>query len=91
MPIYEFKCKKCRARYEYLILNHEQPPSQCIKCGGQLIKVPSAAAIQFKGTGWYVTDYGHKDSGEGLHKNKVKPEETKLETPPATTPGKTGE
>ena len=61
MPIYEFECRKCKARREVLQKLNDKPPVKCAKCGGRLERVASAPAIQFKGTGWYVTDYGGKN------------------------------
>jgi putative FmdB family regulatory protein len=57
MPIYEFECRKCKARSEVLQRLNDKPPVKCSKCGGRLERLTSAPAIQFKGTGWYVTDY----------------------------------
>ena len=61
MPIYEFECKKCKTRLEVLQKMNDKPPVRCQKCGGRLERLQSAPAIQFKGSGWYVTDY----AGEG--------------------------
>ena len=60
MPIYEFECQKCKAHMEVLQKVSAKPPSKCGKCGGRLERVASAPAIQFKGSGWYVTDYAAK-------------------------------
>jgi len=60
MPIYEYECKKCKARIEVFQKVSDKPPSKCRKCGGRLEKLFSASAIQFKGSGWYVTDYAEK-------------------------------
>lgn len=57
MPIYEFECRKCKARSEVFQKLSDKPPTKCGKCGGRLEKQISAPAIQFKGSGWYVTDY----------------------------------
>ena len=57
MPIYEFECRKCKTRSEVLQKLNDKPPVKCSKCGGRLERLTSAPAIQFKGTGWYVTDY----------------------------------
>src|SRR5687767_2746825 len=57
MPIYEFECKKCKDRLEVFQKMNDNPPATCRKCGGRLEKLVSASAIQFKGSGWYVTDY----------------------------------
>ena len=61
MPIYEFECRKCKAKLEVLQKMNDKPPVKCPKCGGRLERLHSAPAIQFKGSGWYVTDY----AGEG--------------------------
>ena len=60
MPIYEYECKKCKAHIELFQKLSDKPPTKCRKCGGRLEKVFSAPAIQFKGSGWYVTDYARK-------------------------------
>jgi putative FmdB family regulatory protein len=60
MPIYEFECKKCKAHLEVFQKLNDKQPTKCRKCGGRLEKLVSASAIQFKGSGWYVTDYAGK-------------------------------
>ena len=60
MPIYEFECRKCKAYLEVFQKVSDKPPVKCRKCGGRLEKLISAPAIQFKGAGWYVTDYAGK-------------------------------
>jgi len=57
MPIYEFECQKCKAHTEVFQKMSDKSPTKCDKCGGRLEKLVSASAIQFKGAGWYVTDY----------------------------------
>ncbi len=57
MPIYEFECQKCKAHTEVFQKMSDKAPTKCEKCGGRLEKLVSASAIQFKGSGWYVTDY----------------------------------
>ena len=57
MPIYEYECKKCKAHIEVFQKVSDKPPTKCRKCGGKLERKISAPAIQFKGSGWYVTDY----------------------------------
>ncbi len=81
MPIYEFECRKCKARSEVLQKLNDKLPVKCSKCGGRLEKMISASAIQFKGTGWYVTDY----AGNG--KNGKRSEE-KSESASTTTSDK---
>jgi putative FmdB family regulatory protein len=57
MPIYEYECQKCKSHTELFQKMSDKPPVKCRKCGGRLEKQVSASAIQFKGSGWYVTDY----------------------------------
>jgi len=62
MPIYEYECRKCKAHMEVFQKLNDKPPVKCRKCGGRLEKLFSTSAIQFKGSGWYVTDYA--DNGK---------------------------
>ncbi|HET6670437.1 MAG TPA: zinc ribbon domain-containing protein [Pyrinomonadaceae bacterium] len=59
MPIYEYQCRKCGALSEVFQKMDAKPPAKCGKCGGRLERRISAPAIQFKGSGWYVTDYAN--------------------------------
>ena len=61
MPLYEYQCTRCHKRVEKIQSFSAEPLTVCEACGGELEKLISAPAIQFKGTGWYVTDY--KKSG----------------------------
>lgn len=60
MPLYEYRCEKCGARVEKIQKFSDPPLATCEKCGGKLTRLLSAPAIQFKGSGWYVTDYARK-------------------------------
>jgi putative FmdB family regulatory protein len=62
MPIYEYECSKCGKRIEVIQKMSDKPLKKHEGCGGSLSKLISAAGFQFKGTGWYVTDYARKDS-----------------------------
>ena len=62
MPLYEYKCRKCGFTFEVLQKSGEGPLETCQSCGGRLQKLLSSPAIQFKGSGWYITDYARKDS-----------------------------
>ncbi len=64
MPLYEYQCDR-DGRFEVIRKFSDPPLKRCPKCGGPLQRLPSAPAIQFKGTGWYVTDYAKKSGGEG--------------------------
>src|SRR5689334_13477985 len=57
MPIYEYSCKKCGAHVEAMQKISDAPLTRHAKCGGRLEKEWSRTGFQFKGTGWYVTDY----------------------------------
>jgi len=60
MPLYEYECNECGHRKELLQRHGDPPLEKCPQCGGPVRKLFSAPAVQFKGTGWYVTDYGGK-------------------------------
>ena len=60
MPLYEYQCKKCKHKFEKIQKFSDRPIRKCPECGGPVEKVQHAPAVQFKGTGWYVTDYGGK-------------------------------
>ena len=60
MPLYEYECDDCRHRFEVIQKIADPPIARCPKCGAAVHKLQSAPAFQFKGTGWYVTDYGRK-------------------------------
>ena len=64
MPLYEYQCDR-DGRFEVIRKFSDPPLKKCPKCGGPIQRLPSAPAIQFKGTGWYVTDYAKKSGGEG--------------------------
>ena len=71
MPIYEYECRKCKAHSEVFQKLNDKPPTKCRKCGGRLERMISAPAIQFKGSGWYVTDYASKGSKEKRSQDKA--------------------
>lgn len=77
MPIYEYRCKDCNEKFEFIQKVGDQPIEQCPKCRGRLYKLVSPPAIQFKGSGWYITDYARKDSGNGKEKKDKKDETNK--------------
>lgn len=68
MPLYEYRCGKCGKQTEVIQSFSEKPLRICPHCGARALKkLMSAPAIQFKGSGWYVTDYGGKQ-GESREK-----------------------
>jgi putative FmdB family regulatory protein len=58
LPLYEYKCRKCGKHTEKIEKFTGRHLTKCPSCGGRVDRLPSAPAIQFKGSGWYVTDYG---------------------------------
>ncbi len=62
MPLYEYECKKCHHRFERIQKYSDPHVKKCPDCGGKVEQVVSAPAVQFKGSGWYVTDYAKKSS-----------------------------
>ena len=75
MPLYEYQCKKCGHRFEKIQKFSDKMVKKCPECGGPVEQMISAPAVQFKGSGWYVTDYAKKpsspaSSGESSSKDK---------------------
>jgi putative FmdB family regulatory protein len=74
MPLYEYECAACGHRFEIIQKFSDGPPEACPKCGkGPLQRLMSSPAIQFKGTGWYVTDYAGKKGGSDGGSKDAKP------------------
>ena len=64
MPLYEYRCESCGHQFEVIQKFSDTPIDVCPKCkAGPVEKLLSSPAIQFKGSGWYITDYARKDSG----------------------------
>ncbi len=80
MPLYEFQCPKCGHRFERIQKFSDPDPKKCPECGaGKIERLLHAPAVQFKGSGWYVTDYGRKtgvqhSEAKGENKAESKPE-----------------
>jgi putative FmdB family regulatory protein len=90
MPIYEFRCKKCNDQIEVFQKLSDRPPTRCRKCGGRMENQFSRTSVQFKGEGWYVTDYGRKGGvAEKVEKELSTPEPSSTESSkPKKTPAK---
>lgn len=85
MPLYEYRCLKCD-RHTDKIENLNGPHlKKCPHCGGKVESVLTAPAIQFKGSGWYVTDYGKKTSGGDSGKSDKSEKSEKSESKPAAS------
>lgn len=83
MPLYEYQCDKCTHRFEVIQKFSDAPIEVCPKCGGgPVMKLLSSPAIQFKGSGWYITDYAKKgsDSATTPASSETKTEAPKTET-----------
>ena len=83
MPIYEYQCAKCKKTIEVIQKFSDKPLKKHAGCGGSFTKLISASGFQFKGTGWYVTDYARKSSSE----NKESSKEAKTESKEASSNG----
>ena len=86
MPIYEYQCTSCNERHEIIQKFSDAPLTHCPKCGGDMKKLISSPAIQFKGSGFYKTDYA--SSGGSSWKSESKSDtksEAKTETKSETT------
>ena len=65
MPLYEYRCESCRHQFEVIQKFSDPPIGTCPSCGaGPVVKLLSSPAIQFKGSGWYITDYARKDAAK---------------------------
>lgn len=81
MPLYEYECSTCGHHFEVIRKFSDPPEEKCPKCGGGVRKLQSAPAFQFKGTGWYVTDYAKSGQSEGKPSTDAKKEkDTATET-----------
>jgi putative FmdB family regulatory protein len=91
VPLYEYACRKCGATIEKIQKFSDKPLQKCESCGGQLERLLSSPAIQFKGSGWYITDYARKsspaaDGNESGAKAESKPEASTPSGPVAAKP-----
>jgi putative FmdB family regulatory protein len=94
MPLYEYQCDSCGSVFEVMQKFSDEPLTVHENCGGAIHRLLSAPALQFKGSGWYITDYarGGKDNGGGGETPASKKTESKSSdsspsssTPPAST------
>ena len=102
MPLYEYECEACQKRFERIQKFSDPQVDVCPNCGkGPVRKLLSSPAIQFKGSGFYITDYAKKSTSEAGSKSssggsessasdaKPSTESKSSESKPAGTPGKT--
>lgn len=84
MPIYEYVCQSCEKKTEVIQRHSEKPLKICPHCGGKLKKAFSAPAIQFKGSGFYITDYARgTNAGKSGTSPKSEPESGASEAKPS--------
>lgn len=86
MPIYEYRCDRCDQTIEVIQKFSDAPLTTHDNCGGALEKLLSSSALQFKGSGWYVTDYAKKNGGAPKGKGESKTE-SKAESKSESTSG----
>jgi putative FmdB family regulatory protein len=102
LPLYEYKCVKCGHRFEKIESVGASETKKCPKCGARAERMASAPAIQFKGSGWYVTDYAGKSSpaaseasgdsaAKSEDKSPDKPADSKKETKTESKPAAASE
>jgi putative FmdB family regulatory protein len=95
LPLYEYKCEKCGHRFEKIEKHSASEIKKCPKCGANAPRQISAAGIQFKGSGWYVTDYAGKGSststgeGDGASSKSEKPEKSEKSEKPGSKSSET--
>lgn len=96
MPLYEYQCDTCKSVFEVMQKFSDNPITVHENCGGRVHRLLSAPALQFKGSGWYITDYarGAKSSDNGSKSSESKTEsssktETKSDSSSTTTSSST--
>jgi putative FmdB family regulatory protein len=87
MPLYEYQCESCQKRFEKIQKFSDPLVETCPSCGGRVNKLLSSPAIQFKGSGWYITDYAKKSSTDSSSKtaSSTSSGDTSTTTPAATS------
>ena len=80
MPIYEYKCVDCETHFEKLQKASDEPLKVCEECSGKLEKQWSLSGFQFKGDGWYVTDYAKDKNGKSAEKSDKNEKSSKTES-----------
>ena len=91
MPTYEYRCLKCKKKFEKLQSMSEPPVKKCPKCGGKPERLISGGTgLIFKGTGFYITDYKNKKANEERGKKEAKAEskDAKVESKKPAVPDK---
>jgi putative FmdB family regulatory protein len=90
MPLYEYQCQECSVRFERIEKASAIKDGRCPECGGTAHRLIGAPALQFKGSGWYVNDYG-KGNGSGATEKETEKAKSAADSTPDTKPKKTTE
>ena len=85
MPLHEYECQKCRRQFERIESFSGPHLKKCPKCGAKVERLVAAPAFQFKGSGWYVTDYARASKAADSDK-KEKPEKESKASPAKKAP-----
>ena len=91
MPLYEYQCKKCGHRFERIQKFSDPDPKRCPQCGGKIERMLHAPAVQFKGAGWYVTDYAGKGKPAGKDEGAADSSAAKSDAPAGEKKGESKE
>ncbi|MFN7937774.1 MAG: FmdB family zinc ribbon protein [Bryobacteraceae bacterium] len=83
MPLYEYRCSQCDRVFEIIQKFSDEPLTVHEGCGGKVERLISAPGLQFKGSGWYVTDYARSGASKGGAKSSESKSESKSESTPA--------
>ena len=85
MPLYEYECEKCGEQFEVMQKFSDEPLTSHEKCRGRVHRLLSAPALQFKGSGWYITDYARAKSAEKSADNGTAPKSESQEAKSSTS------
>jgi len=88
MPLYEYKCQECENRYERIEKASSPHDGVCPSCGGAARRLLGAPALKFKGSGWYVTDYGKGNGSRPVSNEKTTETTDKPTAPTSEKPSK---
>ncbi len=89
MPLYEYQCGECGRRFERLQKVNDEPVRECPYCGGAVDRLLGVPALQFKGSGWYVTDYGKGSGGRNESGSAASTSDKESSGPKASSAGST--
>jgi putative FmdB family regulatory protein len=91
MPLYEYQCDACGDRFEKIQKYSDPLVDVCPKCGGTVKKLLSSPAIQFKGSGFYITDYARKSSTENSSRSSSEKSEKSDKSDKSDKSGNSGD